>query len=100
MFLYFRRSGGGAEIVGDAKAIADRFEEWFEERAADGFILFPPYLPGTAELFIELVIPELQRRGLFRTEYEGKTFRDHFGLTRPANVFAQERSHRNSSEAA
>lgn len=86
VFLYFRRSGGGAEIVGDAKKVADVFEEWFQDRAADGFILFPPYLPGTAELFIELVIPELQRRGLFRTEYEGITFRDHFGLSRPENV--------------
>ncbi|MEP7454042.1 NtaA/DmoA family FMN-dependent monooxygenase [Phyllobacterium sp. SB3] len=86
LFLYFRRSGGGAEIVGDAKKVVDVFEEWFEERAADGFILFPPYLPGTAELFVELVIPELQRRGLFRTEYEGTTFRDHFNLPRPANI--------------
>lgn len=86
VFLYFRRSGGGAEIVGDARKVADIFEEWFQDRAADGFILFPPYLPGTAELFVELVIPELQRRGLFRTEYEGTTFRDHFGLSRPENV--------------
>ncbi|KYB45802.1 hypothetical protein AB664_32715 [Brucella anthropi] len=58
-----------------------------EERAADGFILFPPYLPGSAELFVELVVPELQRRGLFRTEYEGSTFRDHFGLKTPENTF-------------
>jgi FMN-dependent oxidoreductase (nitrilotriacetate monooxygenase family) len=85
VFLYFRRSGGGAEVVGDAKKVADVFQQWFEERAADGFILFPPYLPGTAELFVELVVPELQRRGLLRTEYEGRTFRDHFGLKRPAN---------------
>jgi len=86
VFLYFRRSGGGAEIVGDAKKVADVFEEWFQDRAADGFILFPPYLPGTADLFVELVVPELQRRGLFRTDYEGTTFRDHFGLARPENV--------------
>ncbi len=87
VFLYFRRSGGGAEIVGDAKKVADVFQQWFEERAADGFILFPPYLPGTAELFVELVVPELQRRGLLRTEYEGRTFRDHFGLKKPANRY-------------
>lgn len=89
--LYFRRSGGHAEVVGDAKTIADVFERWFEERAADGFILFPPYLPGSAELFVELVIPELQRRGLFRTEYEGNTFRDHFGLKKPENTYRQRR---------
>jgi FMN-dependent oxidoreductase (nitrilotriacetate monooxygenase family) len=88
LYLYFRRSGGGAEIVGDAGKIADVFEEWFVERATDGFILFPPYLPGTAELFVELVVPELQRRGLFRTEYEERTFRGLFGLKKPANVFA------------
>ncbi len=91
LFLYFRRSGGGAEIVGDAKKVADIFEEWFEERAADGFILFPPYLPGTAELFVDLVVPELQRRGLLRKEYEGSTFRDHFGLEKPENVYRRRR---------
>lgn len=85
--LYFRRSGGHAEVVGDAKTVADVFERWFEERAADGFILFPPYLPGSAELFVELVVPELQRRGLFRTEYEGNTFRDHFSLKKPENIY-------------
>jgi FMN-dependent oxidoreductase (nitrilotriacetate monooxygenase family) len=89
VFLYFRRSGGGAEIVGDAKKVADTFEEWFHERGADGFILFPPYLPGSARLFVELVVPELQRRGLLRKEYEGTTFRDHFGLPRPANRYAR-----------
>jgi hypothetical protein len=68
--------------------VADVFQQWFEERAADGFILFPPYLPGTAELFVELVVPELQRRGLLRKEYEGRTFRDHFGLKRPVNRYA------------
>jgi FMN-dependent oxidoreductase (nitrilotriacetate monooxygenase family) len=92
VYLYFRRSGGGAEIVGDAKKVADVFQQWFEERAADGFILFPPYLPGTAELFVELVVPELQRRGLLRKEYEGRTFRDHFGLKRPVNRYAAARS--------
>lgn len=89
LYLYFRRSGGGAEIVGDAKTIADVFEEWFTERATDGFILFPPYLPGTAELFVELVVPELQRRGLLRAEYEERTFRGLFGLPKPANALAQ-----------
>lgn len=91
VFLYFRRSGGGAEFVGGPKEIADLFQQWFEERATDGFILFPPYLPGSFELFVELVVPELQRRGLFRTEYEGRTFRDHFGLQKPVNRFTAAR---------
>jgi FMN-dependent oxidoreductase (nitrilotriacetate monooxygenase family) len=91
LYLYFRRSGGGAEIVGDARKIADVFETWFHERAADGFILFPPYLPGTATAFVDKVVPELQRRGLLRTEYDTHTFRDHFGLERPENVHAAAR---------
>lgn len=91
VYLYFRRSGGGAEIVGDAGSIADVFEEWFVERATDGFILFPPYLPGTAELFVELVVPELQRRGLLRTEYTERTFRGLFGLKKPDNALAGSR---------
>jgi FMN-dependent oxidoreductase (nitrilotriacetate monooxygenase family) len=92
VFLYFRRSGGGAEIVGDARKVADVFEQWFHERAADGFILFPPYLPGSLDLFVELVVPELQRRGLMRTEYETSTFREHFGLKRPVNRYGARQS--------
>lgn len=92
VFLYFRRSAGGAEIVGDPKKIVDVFERWFHERAADGFIIFPPYLPGTAQLFVDLVVPELQRRGLLRKEYETHTFREHFGLSRPDNTFALQRN--------
>jgi hypothetical protein len=59
---------------------------WFENNAADGFNILPPYLPGGLEDFVDLVVPELQRRGLFRTEYEGATLRDHLGLARPALV--------------
>ena len=96
---YFRRSGGGPEVVGDAKKIADVFEQWFHERATDGFIIFPPYLPGSAHLFVDLVVPELQRRGLFRTEYEGTTFRDHFELPRPLNRYTAARAAQASSAA-
>jgi hypothetical protein len=55
-------------------------EEWFSTGAADGFNVQPPYMPAGAEDFVELVIPELQRRGLFRTEYEGQTLRENLGL--------------------
>ena len=68
--------------VGSPKDIADRLEEWFTERACDGFV-GPTYLPGTFEEFVWLVIPELQRRGVYRKEYAGTTLRDHLGLVRP-----------------
>jgi FMN-dependent oxidoreductase (nitrilotriacetate monooxygenase family) len=74
-------------ITGNPTEVADYIEEWFVTGAADGFNLFPPYVPGSVEAFTELVVPELQKRGLFRTEYSGSTFRDHLGLARPANRF-------------
>lgn len=75
-------------MVGTPTDIADTLEEWFTTGAADGFNVQAPYLPGSADDFVDLVIPELQRRGLFRTEYEGTTLRDRLGLSRPPNVFA------------
>ncbi|WP_054956998.1 LLM class flavin-dependent oxidoreductase [Paenibacillus dakarensis] len=74
-------------VVGSAVQIADLIEEWFVDEAADGFNVCPPYMPGGLDLFLELVVPELQARGIFRTEYEGDTFRDHLGLSRPGNRF-------------
>jgi hypothetical protein len=62
-------------------------EQWFIDEAADGFNIMPPYLPGSFNDFVELVIPELQRRGLFRTEYSGRTLRDHLGLPRPPSRY-------------
>jgi FMN-dependent oxidoreductase (nitrilotriacetate monooxygenase family) len=70
-------------IYGTARRIADILEQWFVERAADGFNLLPAYFPGEFDQFVDEVVPELQRRGLFRREYEGKTLRDHLGLPRP-----------------
>jgi FMN-dependent oxidoreductase (nitrilotriacetate monooxygenase family) len=69
-------------LCGTAKRIADTLEEWFVEGAADGFNILPPYFPGALVDFVDLVVPELQARGLFRREYEGTTLRDHFGLAR------------------
>ena len=69
--------------VGSPKDIADRLEEWFTERACDGFVVGPTYLPGTFEEFVQLVIAELQRRGVYRKEYAGTTLRAHLGLTCP-----------------
>lgn len=72
-------------VIGTASDIADRMQEWFEAGAADGFNVGPQTLPGGLADFVDLVVPELQRRGLFRTEYEGSTLRDRLGLPRPVN---------------
>lgn len=77
-------SKGHRQLIGTASDIADSFQEWFEQGGADGFNIMPPYMPGGLEDFVELVVPELQRRGLFRTRYEGHMLRDNLGLPRPA----------------
>jgi alkanesulfonate monooxygenase SsuD/methylene tetrahydromethanopterin reductase-like flavin-dependent oxidoreductase (luciferase family) len=69
-------------VCGTPKTIADTFEQWFVEGAADGFNVLPAHFPGAFDEFVDLVVPELQRRGLFRRDYEGTTLRDHFGLAR------------------
>ena len=84
---FMRFSGRGRlsnAWVGSPKDIADMFEEWFTGRACDGFVIAPTHLPGAFEDFVRLVVPELQRRGLFRQEYRGSTLREHLGLARPA----------------
>ncbi|MBO1514892.1 LLM class flavin-dependent oxidoreductase [Metabacillus bambusae] len=87
--LYQRVAGarGHREIKGTPLQIADQMQEWFENGAADGFNIMPPYMPGGLDDFVDLVIPELQNRGLFREEYTGHTLRDHLGLSRPINLF-------------
>ncbi|WP_028563005.1 LLM class flavin-dependent oxidoreductase [Paenibacillus pinihumi] len=74
-------------LAGTPEQIADFMEEWFLQGAADGFNVSFPHLPGGINDFVELVVPELQRRGVFRTEYTGRTLRDHLSLQRPANRF-------------
>ena len=74
---------GHWSIYGTPESIVDRLEDWFLHGAADGFNIMPPTLPGGLDDFVALVLPELRRRGLFRTEYEGRTLRDHLGLARP-----------------
>ena len=80
-------SYGGLAFVGTAKTIADEMQHWLEQGACDGFTTMFPYLPEGLEDFTGKVVPELQARGLFRTEYEGETLRDHLGLPRPDNRF-------------
>jgi len=78
---------GHRVAVGTATDIADALEEWYCGGAADGFNIMPQVLPAGLNEFVELVIPELQRRGLFRTRYEGRTLRENVGLPRPGNRF-------------
>ncbi|MFC9433876.1 LLM class flavin-dependent oxidoreductase [Nocardia sp. NPDC057030] len=75
---------GHRVFAGTPEQVADTIEEWFRNGAADGFNVMPPYYPGGLEVFAETVVPILQERNLFRTEYTGTTLRDHFGLPRPA----------------
>jgi alkanesulfonate monooxygenase len=69
--------------VGTPSQIADHMQNWFENGGADGFNILPPYLPGALDDFVNLVVPELQERRLFRTDYTGTTLREHLGLARP-----------------
>jgi alkanesulfonate monooxygenase SsuD/methylene tetrahydromethanopterin reductase-like flavin-dependent oxidoreductase (luciferase family) len=83
------RIGGysGLEMVGTAHTIADQMEQWLLEEGSDGFNVMFPYLPGGLDDFVDKVVPELQRRGIVRREYEGTTLREHLGLPRPVNRF-------------
>ncbi len=82
-----QRLGGyaGLAMVGTPHTIADEMEAWLEGRGADGFNIMFPWLPGGLDDFVDRVVPELQRRGLFRREYEGRTLRENLGLPRPPN---------------
>src|SRR5207302_709169 len=80
-------SYGGLAMVGTPKTIVDQMEEFFFGNACDGFNIMFPYVPGGLDDFVDRVVPELQRRGLFRREYEGRTLRENLGLPRPENRF-------------
>ncbi|MBA1230194.1 LLM class flavin-dependent oxidoreductase [Pseudomonas viridiflava] len=85
-----RRIAGGRghySLIGTPDQVADELQLWFEQGAADGFNVLVPHLPGGLEDVARLLVPELQRRGLFRTEYEGTTLRENLGLQRPADGF-------------
>lgn len=77
---YLNAGGGHFTLVGTPEQIVDEMEVWFKEGVADGFNLMPPTLPGSLEDFVQLVVPELQKRGLFRQAYETTTLREHLGL--------------------
>lgn len=85
-------SGAGhLNMIGSVKSVADQMEEWLTTDACDGFAIMVPYMPGGIDDTVNLLVPELQRRGLFHLDYEGSTFRENLGLPRPANRHAKMR---------
>ncbi|MEI7026416.1 LLM class flavin-dependent oxidoreductase [Paenibacillus sp. y28] len=89
VYLRFASARGHLTVIGTPEQIADRMEQWLNEEAADGFNIMPPFMPGGLDEFVDKVIPLLRQRGLFRTEYEGRTLRENLGLPRPASRYAQ-----------
>jgi FMN-dependent oxidoreductase (nitrilotriacetate monooxygenase family) len=81
-------SAGHHVVFGTPEMIADELEHWFREGAADGFMILPPYIYGPLEAFADQVVPLLQKRGLFRTDYTGRTLRENLGLPRPPHPMA------------
>lgn len=92
--LLVRLGGGRGHRVfaGTPEQVADTIEEWFTTGAADGFNIMAPVLPSGLESFVDHVVPILQRRGLFRTDYTGSTLREHLGLAIPENVFVAQQT--------
>lgn len=88
--LLLRLAGGRGHrtITGTAEQVTDELEAWFTQGAADGFNIMPQLTSGGLEDFLDKVVPKLQQRGLFRTEYTGNTLREHYGLDVPASQFA------------
>ena len=85
LYLHIAGARGHQQVVGTPERIADQLQQWFGEGGADGFNIMSPWFPGGLDDFIEGVLPELRRRGLFRNEYEGRTLREHLGLKRPVH---------------
>lgn len=73
----------------EPEQITDRIELWFQNGAADGFNIMPPYLTGGFDIFAEEVVPILRKRGLFREDYDSQTLRGHYGLPRPESLYSQ-----------
>ena len=88
--IYQRFAGarGQRTLIGSPTEIADDMERWFRDYGVDGFLVHPPYLPGGLSDFVNLVIPELQDRGLFRELYEGPSLRENLGLPRPKSRYS------------
>jgi FMN-dependent oxidoreductase (nitrilotriacetate monooxygenase family) len=98
--LYQQLCGaGGFCLIGTASDIVDVMEQWMDAEACDGFNITPNQLPGGCEDFVAMVTPELQRRGLFRMEYEGRTLRENLGLKPHVNRYTAERAQQQAAKA-
>lgn len=91
LYEYIASARGHWTLIGTAEQIVDQLQNWFENEAADGFNVLPPTTPAGLDDFVEFIVPELQRRGLFRTAYEGQTLRENLGLKRPENQYILEK---------
>ena len=92
LYEYIASARGHWTLIGTPEKVVDELQTWFENEGADGFNVLPPTTPAGLNDFVDFIVPELQRRGLFRTEYEGSTLRENLGLKRPENqhVIAQQ----------
>ena len=87
LYEYIASARGHWTLIGTPEQVVDQLQNWFENEAADGFNVLPPSTPAGLNDFVEFIVPELQRRGLFRTAYEGTTLRENLGLKRPENQY-------------
>ncbi|NQU72704.1 MAG: NtaA/DmoA family FMN-dependent monooxygenase, partial [Rhodospirillales bacterium] len=88
LYQHFAAARGHMLLIGTPSMVVDAMQEWFENAACDGFNIVPSMFPDEFESFVDLIVPELQRRGLYRKSYEGKTLRDRLGLKVPASRYA------------
>lgn len=89
LYERFATARGHFTLIGTPAMVADAMQEWFENAGCDGFNVLPPTFPQGLEDFVDLVVPELQRRGLFRTGYGGSTLRENLGLDRPVSRYVR-----------
>ncbi|NHB59055.1 LLM class flavin-dependent oxidoreductase [Acinetobacter sp. 194] len=97
LYEYIASARGHWTLIGTPEQVVDQLQEWFENDGADGFNVLPPTTPAGLNDFVDFIVPELQRRGLFRTEYEGTTLRDNLGLKRPENQYVLQREQTKAS---
>ncbi|MGE8683055.1 MAG: LLM class flavin-dependent oxidoreductase [Acinetobacter sp.] len=87
LYEYIASARGHWTLIGTPEQVVDELQTWFENEGADGFNVLPPTTPAGLNDFVDFIVPELQRRGLFRTEYEGSSLRENLGLKRPENQY-------------
>lgn len=97
LYEYIASARGHWTLIGTPEQVVDELQNWFENEGADGFNILPPTTPAGLNDFVDFIVPELQRRGLFRTEYEGSTLRENLGLARPENQYVLEKQQSKAS---